>query len=181
MLGSRKAGILLYVAQIVALLITGILYARIFNNNCHSARQSLAQHIDKATSLASLFTEAIRSSTLGVIIICGFVTFFSVLCGIVTDVGARLSLPDSIPLVLCSLLEMSCGCLEVTRALPTQLSLYACAIILGFSGVSVHFQILSLCNDVKIEYGKFFLVKLLTGTLSGIVTIILNLIFKIFV
>lgn len=181
LLGSKKAGLLLYISQILSLIITGLI-----SNKFSAGRNAIkiANHTNteqKKQGLGISFTSSVKSSVLGILSICGFVLFFYVLCGIITNFCHKLAAPSIISVTLCSMLEMSCGCVEAAKSLSTSAAFLACSMILGFSGISIHFQIMSLCPDVEIKYGRFFIFKSFTSIIAGILAVILNLIFKIFV
>ncbi len=180
LLKSRSAGIFLFVSQIISLTLTGIIYPKLFPYKKRTNYRATNLTQSKRESVASTFTQSVKSSVLGILCICGFVLFFSVLCGIVIDVGAKLNIPQAATLLVCSALEMSCGCVEIAGALNPNAAFFICAIVLGFSGISLHFQIMSLCHKAEIKYGRFFIFKLLSALIAGICAIILNLNFKIF-
>lgn len=180
MLGSKNAGLILYASQIIALIVTGAAYPRIFPPKKSSIDLKISDKVSHE-GLTLRFTRSIKSSVLSVLSICGFVLFFSVLCGIAFDLGKRLNIPYSITLILCSALEMSCGCLEVSETLHGAAALYGCTAVLGFSGISMHFQIMSLCKNTRVKYGRFFAVKIFSAAIAVIAAVILNFIFKIFV
>ncbi len=181
LLSSRRAGVFLYVSQIISLIAVGIIYPKLFPRDRQAPLRSAQETPPKKRGFAAAFTGAVKSSVSGILSVCGFVLFFYVLCGIIIDIGGKLDLPAAIPLLITSMLEMSCGCVESAHALTPDKAFYACAMILGFSGISLHFQITSLCADAQIKYGRFFIIKIITAILAGAVAVAFNFIFKIFV
>lgn len=180
LLGSKNAGVILYLSQIIALTVIGILYPRFYPTGSDPSIIQIKEIRQERKGIALTFTSSVKSSTLGILIICGFVLFFYVLCGIMLDLGEKLGDLSIIALAISSMLEMSCGCIETAGALTSKYALLACSMILGFSGISLHFQIMSLCPDAKIKYGRFFVFKILSSIIAGICTVLLNLIFNIF-
>ncbi len=180
MLGDKRAGFLLYASQIISLLVTGIVYPRIFHiDRVKNTSINLSESGDRH-GIALKFTRSIKNSVISMLGICGFVLFFSVLCGIAFDIASRLNIPDIFTLTVCAALEMSCGCLEISRHLCGASALYACASVLAFSGMSLHFQIMSLCKSTHIKYARFFAVKIFSAIIASAAALLLNLIFKIF-
>lgn len=179
LLGNKNAGIILLISQALSLIICGIIYPRIFVKSTSIPYANSYRHI-RCEPMAIRITQAVKGSVLGILNICGFVLFFYVLCGITFDIGMRINLPNGILLTLCSMLEMSCGCVKAAT-LPAKHAFFVCALTLGFSGFCMHLQMLSLCKDAKIKYGRFFLSKILSATIAGIFAVTFNLIFKIFV
>ncbi len=181
LLGSKNAGAFLYLSILISIIIVGMLYPKFFKQK--GSFQNLGSHDqnEKRQGLGATLTSSVKSSVLSILVVCGFVLFFYVICGIIIDLGEKLGIPSVVSLLICSILEISCGCVEVASALPQNAAFLACAMILGFSGISLHFQIASMCPDAEIKYGRFFTFKILTAIISGICAFALNFIFNIFV
>jgi hypothetical protein len=163
------------------MVLVGMIYPIIFRHKSTNIVSKSIQIETPNKRLSHVFTSSVKSSVLGIINICGFVVFFYVLCGIIMDFFGKIGIPNSILMIVCSMLEMSCGCMEIAKILPPNAAFIACAMILGFSGISLHFQISSLCPDAEIKYGRFFAVKILSAVIAGICALAFNFIFKIFV
>ena len=181
MLSNKSAGVLLYISQVISLIIAGVIYPKFFPKNESKNTGNLLVNDRKNDGIATFFTSSVKSSVLGILTVCGFVLFFYVLCGIVTNFATRIGLSKVFSLSVCSMLEMSCACVEISNSLQVNTAFVAISSVLGFGGISLHFQIMSLCKDAKIKYGRYILFKILNAITSGIFAILLNLIFKIFV
>ncbi len=179
LLESRRAGVFIYLSQIVALVIVGILYPRIFKIKKSTENTEISTK-NMRLSLAVKLTRSVVGSVTGILSICGFLVFFSVLCGICFDITEKLQIPRVIPLALSSVLEMSCGCIRAAQCLPPHQAFIFSSMTLAFSGLSLHFQIFSLCKEAKINYGRFLIFKICAAVIAGVCTASFDFIFKIF-
>lgn len=179
LLGSRRAGAFIYLSQIVALTVLGIAYPRVFKIN----KMGRATHLSiksPRTSLAVKLTRSVGGAVTGILSICGFLIFFSVLCGITFDISENLRLASAVPLALSSIAEMTSGCIRVSQSLPHKGAFVVSSMILAFSGLSLHFQIFSLCKEARINYGRFLICKICAAAVAGVCAVAFDFIFKIF-
>ena len=178
-LNNTKAGIFIYLSQIISLVTLGVLYPRIFPIKV--SQQTISKDINTPPkNVSTRLTDSIKGSTLGILSICGFVVFFSTLSNVALDISSKIGIPSSIPLLCSFLLEMSGGCFIAAKEFPSPAALVACSSILAFSGFSMHFQIMSLCPNAKIKYSRFFAFKILQAVVAGIAALLFNIIFRIF-
>lgn len=91
--------------------------------------------------------------------LCACIVFFSVLAGAVSSVLCRFGAPALAKPVFTALLEISGG-IAAAVALPNaDIAVLICAAACGWSGLSVHFQIFSVCQNLKISAKKYLLAK----------------------
>ena len=156
MLGSLKAGVLLWISQTLSACLVGILIAD------PKDKQSLpAESPDtKQSLLRSVFPLSVTNAVRAALNICGFVLFFRVVIAVLTTsvfAGAH-------PGVLAGLLEMTCG-LSSLSAKGSETIPFA-AVILAWSGFSVHFQILNVLASTDLSLKRYFPGKLLHALIS---------------
>lgn len=112
------------------------------------------------------FTEAVSKASTSVLSICGYVVLFSTVCKMVSFLFKQ-----------CEFILMLLPFLEVTNGIVNANgNIYITAFLIGFGGISVHLQILSLVKSIKPNLTLFFLSRLLHGTLN---VIYIKLILKI--
>jgi hypothetical protein len=104
-----------------------------------------------STSVASV-TKAIKKASESMINICGFILFFSIF---------SMALLSKAPLFFRGITELTTG-LSLLCPLPFQSRLWYCGLFLGFSGVCVHFQVLSSC---PVGAKKYILSKCISALL----------------
>lgn len=99
--------------------------------------------------------------------ICACVTLFSCISGIIADLIPNTEVSNMITSIM-----------EITNGIAfAQHNVIIIAFLLGFAGLSVHLQIISTCKNIKINYIKFLLSRILHGLLNSAYT---NLLLKIF-
>ncbi len=124
------------------------------------------------TDTVTAFTSAVTSSASVMIGVCAYVVFFSVIIGYLYKLCTSLSLPRIITLLLCGLVEMSNGVALVSSEIFSN-PCFAPAItafFVGFSGISVTFQIFSLDKAHNLNKKIFVLQKFLQGLLCCAIT-----------
>lgn len=130
-------------------------------------------------SLARALPESVRDAALATLNICAFVVFFSVLATLLRSLGLLGGLALTISrctgaspqwsLALCTgLLELGSGigALRGLEASPGNLAL--AAFLLGFGGLSVHCQTLSVLSDTNMKCARHFVGRILHGALSAL-------------
>lgn len=166
-LKSKKCGIMLYISSVLSCILVSLIYKRIFlkfNANKFSKMS------EKKEKIFKILTSSIKSSVLSMLNICGFFIFFSVLC----EVIGKLIKNEIMQIFIYGLLEISCG-VRAAANLPYILSGAFCAFIIGWSGLSVIFQVISNVKCEKFNNTRFICAKLCEGIISaGIFLVISN-------
>ena len=77
------------------------------------------------------------------------------------------SLPPALRALIFGLFELTGGVAEAA-ALPCEIGAVIAAFISGWSGFSVHFQIMSICADRGISFKPYFLAKFAQGIVAAV-------------
>ncbi|MBE6547151.1 MAG: hypothetical protein E7668_06935 [Ruminococcaceae bacterium] len=169
--GDRTFGTRLYLITLLSALLTGILGARLRGKASPSEMlpkpsQNKTKHAtEKETSVIRLFTGAITSSALSILYVCAFVVFFSAFVGTIESMLQAFSLPPSVTALCYGLFELTGGVARAASCTPPAAE-YLCAFLAGWSGLSVHCQIMSLCADSGVSFRPYLLAKLAQGLLN---------------
>ena len=195
MYGNRRWGILLYGVVLGCGLLIGIL-SRFFMQgpNGHLRHDHphypMGFHPDGTAGRGeaisppggvSVVTGAISRSAINMMTVCAYVVFFSTLMGVfVTDVMGRIPLLQSgwgeaFRVLLCGMLEISGGISEAAEmataetfaTLAPEISLVLAAMIAGWSGISVHCQVMTLCGGRGLSFRPYLIAKAVQGLLCG--------------
>ena len=158
--GSPVIGIVLFAAQAISVILTGILLKAVLrpsaaNGNSHAGTlppQPFAQGL----------VSAVNRSARGMLSICAFVVLFSAVNGI----AARLVTNGSLQTVLSVMLEV-CG--AVTRSAGRR-PMWVIAFSVGFGGICVHCQIFGILDGIAVRKALFFLIRIIQGTLTALLT-----------
>ena len=130
-------------------------------------------------NVSSAFPEAVKQAVISVLNVCGFVVIFTVIAGLL-DMGGhfslltgRLSSMLGTPLswsraLLTGLLELGSGCglLREMEASPVNAAL--AAFLLGWGGVSVHFQTLALFAGTNKKGALHFAGRLMSAIIAAV-------------
>lgn len=113
------------------------------------------------------FTDSISKAAFGMLTVCAFVVFFSAFVGTLGILLSSLSPSDTFSAFTFGFFEMTAGVSATAKLADRRIALLICAFICGWSGLSVHFQIMSVCTDKNrgISFFPFFISKLVQGFL----------------
>lgn len=158
--GHFSVGIYLWAVQTVAAIFVGIVMADPNRKN-HSSVVSISNPV----SLNRAFPKAVVSSVASVLNICGFVVFFRVLIAVLTS-----AIPlNSFKILLSGLLEITCGISQLKEF--SFVSAILASLMLGWSGFSVHFQILNVISVAELSPKYYFPGKVLQAIFSAGITV----------
>lgn len=161
LLGSEKAGSVIFVSLCISAVITGLFASS-------RKKEIFRPEITVQKSLSEIFVEGVASGASGIINVCAFTTLFSGILAVVSGfVGEKTALP------LACLLEITSGCAAASGKVPLPALAGACA----FGGLCVHMQIFSVAGGLKPDLKKFYLFRLLHSVLSAGICYVL---FKLF-
>ncbi len=163
-LGSTRAGVLLYASVSLAALLLGVVL-----RFCAEPQPIPVKKIYAVifANPATALSDAVRESVYSMLQICAWVLLFGALGAYLNT----LSLPPAVTVFLNSVLEVTAG--VHTAAGKVSLPMLAC--ILAFSGLSVHCQLLGDLKRCGVRYGAFLLARLAAAGISfGICTLLLQ-------
>ena len=156
-------GFLLYFVMVISAIITGFLFS--INKKSGSINSDISKM--KIFSI----TDSIKNAGYNTLNICSYLTFFACIVGLLRNMLGE----THFYLSIISFLEVgsATSVLSKTAILTEPQSLALSAFAISFSGFSVHLQALSFISKSDIRVGRYFIMKLLQGLISLILTIIL--------
>jgi len=187
LLGSSRAGWMLYLTHTAASLTVGFFFR--FYKRKSPPSVSRGGHISTVVRLPDAFISSVKSSMNSVLSICAFVIFFTVsirllyisglLPGAAFFFGSLLSpfgiSAQSVLDLLTGLIEMTSGLfsLEGGAAMFLTGKMSMAAFMLGWAGLSIHCQVLSFMGKSGLSPWTYISGKLLHGAISASYTAIL--------
>ena len=183
--GSGKAGLMLYLAHILASLAVGLIF-RFYKPSHRPQTYRRGGPQFQAASFPVAFTHSITGAMSSALNICAFVLFFTVFLRLLSYAGVLGTLARGLaalfsPLglselwarrLMTGLLEVSSGVSSLTDGgLTGRLSM--AAFMLGWAGVSVHCQVLAFLGDSGLSMRTYVVGKLLHGILSSLIAAVL--------
>lgn len=158
LIGSREIGIMLFFCVLLSSCAVGILARAIFGP-VHGDGSDAPAAVRELDIDATALTGAIRSSATSMLFVCAFVVFFSVIVGCI---GAALSFfgtPKIITTLLFGLFEISSGVKAATELDSRAAAVLLCAAFCAWSGISVHFQVMSVAAGRGVSFKPYLLAK----------------------
>ncbi len=160
----REVGVMLYSVTLINALIIGIAQ-RIFTPR----RRANMNHISKnSPSGISAFTNSVTRSAEAMLIICAYVIFFSAIIGCLSDLLLTLNCSGAVMAFIYGSLEISGGVAAASSLGLTRSGLTLAAFIVGWSGLSVHFQIISVTAKRGLPLRPYFIAKLIQGLMNAL-------------
>ena len=166
---NRNFGVLLYTITLSVALITGTFYRFLQKKEETPTFWKSPLTPPAPLSGARLFTNSIASATVSILLVCAYVVFFSVLTGTLGLCLSILGAPGELCTLLSCLLELSGGVSKAATLSNAPLAALLCAFAAGWSGLSVHCQILSVCDGKGLVSRSYFLAKLIQGILCALI------------
>ncbi len=178
MLNNIKSGIILYISQIVSCIILGVISRIIYPEN------SVFKSSDKKTkNKANIVSSFILSSSDGAKAITemtALVVLFSMFINIFEDTGLNSSVEFLLlhigiskqlsDVIIPIFLEITSACSKICNG---GLSLWVLSFAVGFGGICVHLQILSILNGIKVQKFRFIVFRFINASISCIITYII--------
>ena len=160
---SRRFGLLLCAAQMLSAVAVGVCMRVYFRNGNSVEMPDFVPPVSEARPKRRMTERAVRAVTdaaESMLVICSFVIFFSALTGVVRALLEKAGLGERASVLLLGIFEMTGG-VSGAALLPLPLSAVFVAALVGWSGFSVHFQMIALCKDKELSFAPYFFAKLL--------------------
>ncbi len=166
LLGNKQVGIALYISVILSSLLVGIVGKYFLGYKQENAAKSslfFTRELD-----VKIITDAVQSSAISMLTVCAYVVFFSALVGCVGALLSRLDTPQELTACIFGFFELSSGVGEAAALENRVGAVLLCALFVGWSGLSVAFQIMSVASGRGISFKPFFIAKAAQGVLCAL-------------
>ena len=173
--GNRMLGWLLVAVQMAAVLLTGVLFGRIGQKKDENLSENLCINGSSSCGITEALVSSAGKAAKAILQVCLYVIIFSafnemldgagvsrIVVSTLEDIGMRPAVAEA---VLPVLLEVTGGCV---RAAGAGLPLVAFAV--GFGGLSVIMQVISITEKVGVNRWRFFAARVFQGTISAVLT-----------
>lgn len=178
--GSGKAGLLLYLCHVLSAMLTGLFFRQ--KDYC---REIPPLRLD-TVYISQALPEAVKQAMGALLNVCGFVMCFTVLVGLLDAGGAfsllcgQLSAAFGLELqfthaALTGVLELGSAAGALRGLSPTPLNMALAAGILGWGGISVHFQTLAVLAGSKIKGALHFAGRLISASIGMVLAYALSM------
>lgn len=167
--GNRHLGVVLYATVLGSGFLIGFL-ARFFLRR--GDRPTEHPHFPSGLHIRGVetFTGAVSEAATGMLTVCAYVIFFSALTGALGCAAAEAGAMNGIGYaVLSGFLEMTGGISQASSLPQGEWGVILTAAFAGWSGISVHCQVMTLCAGRGISFRPYFIAKAIQGLLCGLV------------
>ncbi len=167
---SRALGVVLYACVLLSSLTVGAFGKLIF---WRKGKEKTPRHLTVRSELGvKEITNAVQSSALAMLTVCAYVVFFSALVGCIGAILSRFSLKQELFSLLFGFFELSSGVGAAADCKNVLISVILCALFLGWSGLSVALQIMSVSSGRGISFKYYFIAKAAQGVICAFLTFI---------
>lgn len=164
MLGSRRAGVIIFASLSIACLLIGF-FLRFFGS-AHMTDNGRKCSVSVSTQTTSqALVNATQKSTTATLKICSWLTLFSCMASIAQHLGLS---GAALGVTKC-LLEVTSGCTYAAK----EGNLFVVAAVLGWSGLCVGCQVLEYVRSVGTPLPLFFAFRAVNGALAAVICFVL--------
>ncbi len=164
--GCREFGVALYVVTIISSVAVGVLQKVMFGAEDRGEPCVPAEKREAKRGIES-FSLAVSSSASAMLSICAFVIFFSTFTGTLGVLISSFDISRVARALFFSFFELTGGVAEAAAIEPISLAVCIAAFSVGWSGLSVHFQMIGICDGTSVSLGRYFASKLLVGGINA--------------
>lgn len=188
MFGSSTIGFILLFTHILASISVGIIFGKFLKSEKRMTNADFKKMSNKKVTFSSLgevLSNSIINSIKTIFMIGGFVVIFSVIISILRQSGAInllsnifshfFSNSEFISGIFTGIIELTNGLNVVSNIHIKELSvnILICAFLLGFAGLSIMFQILSIISKERLSIKPYIIGKVLQGILATLYTFVI--------
>ena len=175
--GNHRLGLILYLVILGTSFFIGFLM-RFFLRDRNAGQAPPKEHPHFPSGLhpggISMFTGAVSHAAVSMLTVSAYVIFFSALTGtlscMIADIG---NISREAYALICGFFELTGGVSEAASLVgednSSLLPIVLTAMISGWSGLSVHCQIITLCGGRDLSFKPYIIAKALQGLLCGAV------------
>lgn len=123
-------------------------------------------------SFSKIVVNAISHSAQAMLIICACVVFFATLIFTLQYPLEYIGISREMRLAILGSIELTNGISACQQIENPLLQMELVSFFIGWSGISIHFQIISLCENANLSFKRYFVFKALQGIICAILSLI---------
>lgn len=163
---NRNFGLLLWISCMLSSVTVGI----VTRKKGGSSRKAPPSFLPSPT--VKTFTAAMASASGAMLSICAYILFFGTVLGCLSHVLTTLCLPEAASALLYGFCELSSGVNAAASVTSRPISVLLCALTVGWSGLSIHCQLMTLCDGRELSYRFYFYARITQALLCALLTMI---------
>ena len=170
MLGSRGLGALLYAVSLASAVIVGV-FLKIKIKKYPSPPVGVSS-IRSDMPFFQALTRSVSESAVGMLNVCAFVVFFSAFLGALECSLAFLNLSETVYSLVFCFFELTSGLARVC-AVNSSYAFPLCALAVGWSGLSVHFQTMSIGLSENVRFSPYVLSHAVRAAICVVIALLI--------
>lgn len=159
--GDGKFGVRLYAVTILSALLSGILLYVVQKRKEKEEKRNVSPSPVKLHFDKGMFPSAVKNATMNTLLICAYVVFFSTLTGAIGLILERFGANENTHAILSAILELSGGVSAAAGLANRHFATLLTGAAVGWSGISIHCQMLSLTDGHDLSTRPYFVAKLM--------------------
>lgn len=168
MLLNPICGYIILISHIFSAILNGIIYRKITSNKFVDIKFPMEKS-------ETTFGDIILSSTQAILNVGSIITFFFIIIESINPIFNVI--PSPLSQILSGLIEMTKGCIEVSKVPISKIYLTSiCSFLITFGGLSTILQSITLLKRVKMKISLFTLQKFTQSLLAFLISLILSVI-----
>ena len=171
---SKKIALVIYFSQIISAIIIGLILRKE-----DTYQQTGFTDMQIRFSLSDI-PKAVTNSVVPMLNICAFICFFSCVSGSIENLLTSVGANEYISVFFIGLFEITKGISLLENYSANFASVFCSSFLLGWSGLSVILQSISITSKFRLNCKKYVLSKALQGLICAIICIIICKIFKLY-
>lgn len=172
-LGNTKAAFVIYLSQVLSAIIIGLVLRKKGENIPPAPTRQCNIRL-------SAIPKAIGCSVYPMLNVCAFVCFFSCVIYSVEGFLFSLNLNEYTESLITGFVEITNGISRLADLPVDNLSVWLCAFFVGWSGISVIMQSISIMSEHGLRYKKFLFSKLVQGVMCANLSVFLCKLFNLY-
>lgn len=160
--GNPLIGWVLYLSHLLAAVSVGIIF-RFYGKNDFIAPPSKLTQPNR--QIGEIFSIVLQSSISGILTVCGAIIFFSAAANLLINlICAHIPYAD----LFAGLIEFTTGIVNISDTdFPLAAKLIMSSFVVGFAGLSVHFQVMGIVAKYKLSLKPYIIGKLLHAAIAA--------------
>ncbi len=160
---SVKVGIMLYIFHIISAVFVGVILGFYKRNDFLAPETKI---LVRENSPVAGFGEVLENSLKSILNVCGAVMFFSVVSRLLLDF---VNYKEEYMALIYGICEFASGTARVSALdIDFVYKMVLSSLIVGFAGISVHIQVLSVVSRHSLSMKPYIFGKILHGTISAV-------------
>ena len=178
-LGSTKNGLILLAAQFITVLINSRIIAFCYKSSANPqpifkpvSNSTDKQNISEGADWLKALIESIKGAAASTVNICAFILVFRV----IAETTAQMIFKNTTAVVIYKSLFEVTGAVAECRLVSFPLNIVLCSAALGFSGISVIFQVADACFKYGLSPKPFIFSRITSAFIMPVSTVVLLLV-----